>query len=274
MGAFFMRMVSVAKGNKTVRGDTQWLADYLRRNPAAASEQTEQVLKGSLPLSPTAQALLDIGLGDRQRSHRAERTSKPKKSQGLSTKKSYLPLLIESVSQAQVRSRLVRFEDGTFQELVLWFEGARALTINQMISIFHNRQFQYFRYKKRWQAKVKEALDPMRSPGQPWPGFVHPVRIEILRHAARLVDRDALPTMFKILIDALRAPDNGIIRDDNPNEVVDLVPYQQKIMKASGDHPGIGLRLIALPGWVPPAPPALDDWLRTSVCPSGPAGAS
>lgn len=264
----------MAKSRNTVRGDTQWLADYLRRHPEASTTQTDQVLSGTPSLSPTARALLDIGLGDRQRRAKSAPAAQGKASPGLSTKKAYLPRLLESVEHATVRGRLVTFDDGAFQELVLWFEGARALTINQMISIFHNRPFQYFRYKKRWQAKVKDALVPWRVPDRPWRGFVHPVRIEIMRHASRLVDRDALPTMFKILIDALRAPTNGIIRDDNPNEVVDLVPYQQKVAKASGGQPGIGVRLVALPGWVPPAPPRVEDWLTGRVRPPGPEAAS
>lgn len=258
------------------RGDVNWLSDYLKRHPAAASVDTDRVLKGDSEISPMAKALADIGLG-----HHQQRLAAKSKA-GLSTKASYMVSLLEAVEGAQHEGHVEFFPDGTVCEVVVWFAGARMLTINQMISLFTSQlnrapkvprgekkkpaasqsgAFNYFKYKNRWQEQMKKAIDSLRATHGLKGGFVHPVKIEVMRHATRPVDRDALSTMFKILTDAMRH--NGIIQDDNPEVVVDVIPYQKKIRLKNGQAPGVGMRVIAQPGWVPPPLPDVSrDWLR------------
>lgn len=249
----------MSKKGGGVKADVSWLAAYLSRNPQANNAETEKLLRGDAPKSPMAQAIEDIGLGRHQRSAKA----KEKASTGLATKKSYISTLLDSVEGAVPHAHVECFPDGTLRELAVWFVGARVLTVNQMISVFHNRQFQYFKYKNRWRAQMKSAIDALRLDTGIQGGFIHPVKIEVMRHATRPVDRDALPTMFKILIDALRHEETGVIRDDNPDEVVDILPYQKRIYLSKGQVPGVGMRVIAQPDWVaPPIPDVMGDWLK------------
>lgn len=250
----------MSKKKGSVNRDAAWLAEHLRRHPEAATEETARVLSGVV--SPLAQTLADLGLGHRQR----KSADKPSSGSGLSTKKSYITSLLEAVETSRFESYAELFPDGSLRELVVWFDGARMLTINQMISLFTNRQFQYFKYKNRWRKQMRKAIETLRLSKEITRGFEHPVKIEVMRHATRMVDRDALPTMFKILIDTLRHEENAIIRDDNPDEVVDVLPYQKKIYLNQDQRPGVGLRVVAQPNWVPdPIPDVAKEWLRKHV---------
>jgi Holliday junction resolvase RusA-like endonuclease len=266
----------VSKKNEAFRANADFLRQYLARNPTAATPETAQALRGELAPSPMAQALADIGLSHHQRK------AVPEPIKGLSTKQSYMDSLLEAVKTALPEGHVEFFPDGSLREVVVWFSGARMLTINQMISLFTQAAgsvgkggkkkkkntssipFNYFKYKNRWHEQMKKVIADLRAAHEFSGGFIHPVTVEVMRHATRPVDRDALPTMFKILTDALRH--NGIIRDDNPDEVVDITSYQKKVRLKQGERPGVGMRLVAQPGWVPPpVPDVARDWLRKSV---------
>ena len=131
----------------------------------------------------------------------------------------------------------------TPDSLSLWMGGVRLLTVNELFSIYQYRKNQTFAYKKASRKVVKRALDAL-PPGQPRPFFDGPTRLWLCRRGKRLVDLDSLSTMFKYAIDALRA--EGIIDDDNPNIIVEIIPLQEK-----SRFPSVGLRLEKVPDWKP-----------------------
>lgn len=127
------------------------------------------------------------------------------------------------------------------------FEGAKLLSINQIFAILQYRKYEIFSYKKNWHELIKEALKccylEEKTKGKQLPFFDASVEITIFRQAPRLVDEDALTTMFKFIIDALkRTKENpyGILAEDNPKIVHKIECYSEK-----GEHcVGIRVKLI------------------------------
>lgn len=141
---------------------------------------------------------------------------------------------------ASLRSSLVfaRAQEGPV--LSLWFDGARLLTANELISIYQYRKHDTYAYKKAWKRLVGNALQALPR-NQPVPHFDGPTRLWLYRRGKRLVDLDALPVMFKYAIDALRS--HGVISDDNPEVIVEPRLLQEK------GSPSLAMRLERLPDW-------------------------
>jgi hypothetical protein len=133
--------------------------------------------------------------------------------------------------------------------LSMGFEGSKLLSINQIFALLQNPKlkFSFFVYKKAWHDIIKDVLTGMyielRNKGQELPFFNDSVELIVFRQAPKLVDEDALTTMFKFIIDALkRTKDNpyGILADDNPKIVHKISCYSEK-----GPHcVGIKVRLL------------------------------
>lgn len=130
----------------------------------------------------------------------------------------------------------VRVQGGDLPILSLLFEGARVLTVNEIISILQYRKHEMFRYKSAWRTLVKRAL-MMIPPGQAI-HFDGPVRLEIVRRGAKTLDDDASRMPLKYAIDSLVRC--GVLKDDN-REVVD----DTRIIDVVG-VPAVGIRIVAL----------------------------
>lgn len=108
--------------------------------------------------------------------------------------------------------------------LCIWFTGARVLTLNQIFAILEKRPYEIFKYKKVWQECINNAI--MSIPAHKRPYFYKNTRMTLFRRGTRLVDMDSFQTVFKYCIDALRY--SGILSEDNPNIISEIIPIQQK----------------------------------------------
>ncbi len=175
-------------------------------------------------------------------------------------------VIISSIIDSVPYTRIKMAPDGTLASLSIWLAGAHLLTYNQIISLLQRRLPVYFRYKKAWQTKMREVISSLPQTAS----FTGYVSIDVMRQSARLVDRDGITNLFKILIDSLRQPHPTrpgwrVIQDDSPLVVVDVVPYQRITDSNAalyGSRYGAGLRIVALPNWCEPSPPdPWRDWL-------------
>lgn len=114
------------------------------------------------------------------------------------------------------------------------FKGARLLTINQIFAMLQigKKKFEVFNYKKSWHKIITNILNEKNLFHKDIPFFNDSVEVTLFRQAPRLVDEDALNTMFKYIIDALKrnSTDNpyGIIAEDNPKIVHRIVSQSEK----------------------------------------------
>jgi len=246
------------------KGKAVWsnedLAAYVRRRPQHAPQALCE--PSASPHGSASGALADV-LGE---GGKGRLVGQPRARQGEGAKKPSgvnMGEVIRSVRQAIIHLRVARAPDGRTTELVLWFDGARLMTQNQLISKLQKDMRMFLAYKKAWQLKMREALVVLRAEGGQPCQFTDPVLIEVLRQANRRVDRDGVEPLFKILIDQLHHRPAGstqptVIPDDNPDVVVAIVPHQRSTKLDARGRPGVGLRLVAQPGWRPPPPP--DPW--------------
>ncbi len=155
----------------------------------------------------------------------ANEDKKSKKSQGIKT---------SEVNKLNKQS-LVHFSSSDNHVSIL-FEGAKLLSVNQIFAILQYRKYEIFTYKKIWHELIKKVLDDqsliLRSENKKLPFFNEAVEITLFRQASRLVDEDAMSTMFKYIIDGLKRDDeenpNGILAEDNPKIVHRIVCYSEK----------------------------------------------
>ena len=135
------------------------------------------------------------------------------------------------------------------EHLSLTMTGARLISVNQIFSSLQNPKLKLnlFSYKKTWHNLIKDNLflihHELIKQTKELPFFDSQVEIIIFRQAPRLVDEDALATMFKFIIDALkRTKDNpyGILADDNPKIVHKITAHSDK-----GDY-AIGIKVKRL----------------------------
>lgn len=125
------------------------------------------------------------------------------------------------------------------------FIGAKLLSVNQIFAILQYRKYEIFNYKKLWHELIKKALEEasleLKSQKKDLPFFDDSVEITLFRQATRLVDEDAMSTMFKFIIDGLKRDGEknplGILAEDNPKIVHRIVCYSEK-----GD-PAIGIKV-------------------------------
>lgn len=225
--------MSKKKSNSSRRGawSPEDLEGYYKRQGRQVPESTRKILE-------------DLGLESRLRPQEAPSTPllavpdgsgqlptpAKKKRRGVSVRP-----IVNSLRSAFVSSRA---DEGPM--LGLWFDGARLLTVNELFSIYQYRKYETYAYKKAWKNLVENALLSLPR-GQSRPKFDGPTRLWLYRRGTRLVDLDALPTMFKYAVDALRT--HGVIPDDNPEIIVDVRFLQEK------GKPTVAIRLERLHDW-------------------------
>lgn len=145
-------------------------------------------------------------------------------------------IIMESLNSCEISTKL-RQTDTTL-DLFLWFTGARVLTLNELFSTLQSRKYEIFIYKKKWKQLIQEAVLLNKDP---IPLFNGPTRIYLYRRGKKLIDLDSFQTIFKYAIDGLRQ--SGIIPEDNPNIVVEIIPIQEK------GETSVGIRVERLYDW-------------------------
>lgn len=136
----------------------------------------------------------------------------------------------------------VSYSPGRYPVLAILFDGARLLTVNEIISILQYRKFETFRYKAAWRRLVRKAIEQIPAAEKPF--FEGPVRLEIVRRAAKTMDDDSSRMPFKYAIDALvyhpKKKPWGVLRDDNRAVIDSTVTYD-----VVGPH-AVAIRIVAL----------------------------
>jgi len=131
------------------------------------------------------------------------------------------------------------------KHLSFLFVGAKLLSVNQIFAILQYRKYEIYSYKKNWHEIIKNNLNiqhyKLKSQGKSLPYFDTSVEITLFRQAKRLVDEDAMTTMFKYIIDGLKRDPkknpNGVLAEDNPKIVHRIICYSEK------GEPAIGIKI-------------------------------
>lgn len=161
----------------------------------------------------------------------------------LVNKKSSSSVNINKVIQ-NTKSSIIKYSISDTHISII-FEEAILLSINQIFSFLQREKQQhfFFMYKKTWHNKVEEALKLIKSETKSLPFFDKDIEITLFRQAPREIDKDAITTMFKFIIDGLKRTNNnplGILDDDNPKVVHTIKFHNEK-----GTHlVGIKIKLI------------------------------
>lgn len=207
------------------------LANMLKNKHIKATEQSKKT---------EASNKISLGEIDKDKITKialSDNTSKPKKA----------PVNITDINKSNKES-IVKYSVSD-NHISFVFSGAKLLSINQIFSLLQQKNLKYsvFTYKKCWHNIIREELffieTELKKQGKKLPFFNSYVEITIFRQAPRLVDEDALSTMFKFIIDALKRNNEnpyGILADDNPKIVHKITSYGDK-----GDYAvGIKVKLI------------------------------
>lgn len=170
-------------------------------------------------------------------------------SESNSTKKTSASVNINKVIQ-NTKTAIIKYSVSE-THITLIFEEAILLSINQIFAFLQREKQQqfFFMYKKTWHNKINEALTLIKSENKKLPFFDKDVEITLLRQAPREIDKDALPTMFKFIIDGLKhSSENpfGVLADDNPKVVHTIKFHNEK-----GEHL-VGIKLKLVPNEVQP----------------------
>ncbi len=123
----------------------------------------------------------------------------------------------------------VAYNDNYFGVL---FPESKLLTVNDIFTLIQSpkKQGVVWSYKKSWHNKIRDILkaehEKANNEGKNLPFFNEYVELTLFRQSPTLVDKDALTTMFKYIIDAFKyhERDNpyGILAEDNPNIVCSI----------------------------------------------------
>lgn len=144
--------------------------------------------------------------------------------------RNYNNSIIDSISSSKI---YFSFENN---ELTLLFLGARLFTTNKIFALLQSQKYVVFKYKKLWHNKVATALNLINEKYNNIK--FDRIDIELLRSAPRLVDEDAMMTMFKYIIDGLKynknENSNGILFDDNKNYISNIFCHNIKGVYAVG----------------------------------------
>ncbi len=114
--------------------------------------------------------------------------------------------------------------------------GARLLSVNQLFAILQYRKYEIFKYKKVWHEIVNKIIEQGRNEALekniPFPFFDEQVEITLFRQAPKLVDEDAMTTMYKFIIDGIKEDtkknNKGLITEDNPKIVHKISCYSEQ----------------------------------------------
>lgn len=154
-----------------------------------------------------------------------------------------------NINNALLHVRKKYDKKGEVKEIVVWADGARLLSVNQLFPILERKTYEVFGYKKACRRLIKRAVQilqlealhdsrPMMMQG--------PIVVHLYRQGRKMVDLDAMPTMFKYVIDSFKR--EHIIADDNPMIIVDYKLIQKKVAKKDAPY-AIAIKLERVPNW-------------------------
>lgn len=114
--------------------------------------------------------------------------------------------------------------------------GARLLSVNQLFAILQYKKYEIFKYKKTWHIIVNKIVEQARKEAKDnsliFPFFDEKVELTLFRQAPKLVDEDAMTTMYKFIIDGIKEDNKknviGLISEDNPKIVHKISCYSEK----------------------------------------------
>jgi hypothetical protein len=170
---------------------------------------------------------------------RTEKVKAPSKRKSINE---HIAIVNQSIREAKVVASV------SDRHLSIVWEGARLLTLNEILSLLPIQPYLVYNYKKVWENKVNESL-LVAQDIRPIPYFDSSCVFIGLRCSTRLMDRDGLSSCFKYLLDDIRrqqAINHPILKDDNPNLIVDTPCFQYK-----GAH-AVGFRLEKIDSWNEP----------------------
>jgi hypothetical protein len=225
-----------------VRGTTVTAGVGSKARPNSDStrekKQSKTAVKKDVGMSPTPTA--------EDPDWTAPRTVKTKRVRGGKTVNQHIAEVILSIKEAVVKTSV------SSEHLTMYFEGARLLTLNEILAIFPYQPYLIFNYKKAWANKIDEALLLARDSAKcDMPEFTHSCVFVGFRRSTQLMDRDGLSSCFKYILDNIRNQivlgKTQVLKDDNPNLIVETPCYQVK-----GPH-AVGVRLERVLDWKEPA---------------------
>jgi hypothetical protein len=175
----------------------------------------------------------------------APRTVKVARVKGGKTVNQHIAEVIKSIKGADITTAV------SDMHIAIYFDGARLLTLNEILAVFPYQPYLIFAYKKAWAEKIDQALLILKSNARcKIPEFTESCVFVGFRSSTRLVDRDGLSPCFKYILDDLRnqkvLSPIQILKDDNPNLIVETPCYQVRGLHA------VGIRLEKVVDWSEP----------------------
>ncbi len=202
----------------------------------SAIKMTEKELEGLLKTNK-------ISLSNSSNKNAKSKISKISLTDSAPVKKSSASVNINKVIQNTKSSTIKYSVSETHISIV--FEEAILLSINQIFAFLQREKQQqfFFMYKKTWHNKMQEALKLIKAETKFLPFFDKDIEITLFRQAPREIDKDAITTMFKFIIDGLKKTTEnpfGVLADDNPRVVHSIKFHNEK-----GEHlVGIKLKVV------------------------------
>lgn len=131
--------------------------------------------------------------------------------------------------------------------VAILFNSAKLLSVNELFSILQSSKFNLYNYKTTCRGMIvkvlKEIHDQSKAKGEPYPFFDSNAEVILYRRGEKLVDNDAISTMFKYIIDAFKYNGDklsdkynpyGILKDDNPLVIQNIESYSKEGVPAFG----------------------------------------
>lgn len=150
---------------------------------------------------------------------------KPTDSSNKKIAKDYNAEVIASILNSEMEYSI---SDNT---ITIIFKGAKLFSTNKIFALLQSQKYILFKYKKAWHNKIRMSLEEISKKNN-LTIIDKPIELELLRCAKRMVDEDAMMTMFKYIIDGLKYDKlknpHGILRDDNKNIVRRISCYNLK----------------------------------------------
>lgn len=127
------------------------------------------------------------------------------------------------------------------EHIAIFFHDGQLLTVNELFAILQNSLFNVFGYKKTCLTMMKTVLMDIyhdaKSKNKEIPFFTENAEIILFRQGQKLVDEDALATMFKYILDSMKRIENkdsshynpyGVIKDDNPKVIHKITTFSEQ----------------------------------------------
>lgn len=159
-----------------------------------------------------------------------------KKTSSTPSKSSKVGEVIKSIKESKIDVSL------SDNHIAMSFDGARVLTLNEIIAILPYNMHVIFNYKKVWKEKIGDGFKLLETKGE-LPVFNTSCVFSGFRISKKLVDSDNLPFCFKYLLDDIVSLKNDILKNDSNDFIVSTPCFQDK-----GENK-VAFRLEKVPEW-------------------------